>query len=166
MKGTVFYPVKYKDVTKVACIDIDDWFKFSKYKHGTQLVNKDTNVLRLNYYNYEKRIKGLLHRLIMDCPKGLEVDHINHDNLDNRKNNLRIVTRKQNRYNTRRQVGSVSKFKGVWYYKGRNKPWVASVNKDKKKYSLGYFYTQEEAAIAYNKKALELFGEYACLNKT
>jgi hypothetical protein len=42
-----------------------------------------------------------MHRLITQCPKGLEVDHINHDTLDNRRSNLRVCTHKQNMENGR-----------------------------------------------------------------
>lgn len=97
-----------------------------------------------------------MHRLIMgvlDAPKGVLVDHINGNGLDNTRKNLRIVNSQQNMQNQRRGNG---KFKGVRY---RNGAWYASITKN-----LGKFETEEDAARAYNEAALLMYGEYAALN--
>ena len=104
---------------------------------------------------------GSLHRYIMNAPDGMDVDHINHDTLDNRKNNLRICTRQQNLWNTK-PYGSC-KYKGVCWDKHRNK-WLSYVTFENKFITLGRFNTEEEAARAYDTKAKELFGEFAYLN--
>lgn len=88
------------------------------------------------------------------------IDHINGNALDNRKINLRLATNSQNQANRESRVGS-SQFKGVWWVKGRNK-WRAYV----KGVHLGLFDSELEAAEAYNKKAVEIYGEFAKLNKT
>ena len=115
-----------------------------------------------------------MHRLILGLPKFKpEVDHINHNGLDNRLSNLRVVTTSQNQGNRkkRKTARNTSAFKGVHKHsfsklnpKMRN-PWISKIFKDGKHYKVGSFGTEREAALAYNKKATELFGEYAYLNK-
>jgi hypothetical protein len=80
---TLFIKVKDKEVI----IDKEDLDKLYPYR-----VTLDGN----GYVHSKKR---LVHRLVMDCPKGYEVDHINHNPLDNRKCNLRVVTRSDNNIN-------------------------------------------------------------------
>lgn len=95
-----------------------------------------------------------LHRFVTDAPKGMEVDHINHNGLDNRKMNLRVCTRSENMAN-RRQKG--------WSISSRNKanPFISAICKDGKRRHLGYFPTAEAAAEAYHKARRELFGDFA-----
>ena len=104
-----------------------------------------------------------LHRLIMNEPEGFEIDHIDHNGLNNQKSNLRIVTHQQNMMNKRGDRQTSSKFRGVHWFR-RDKLWVSQISKNKKIYCVGRFINEEDAAVAYNKKATELFGEYAYLN--
>ena len=113
-----------------------------------------------------------LSRLIMGEPKGMLVDHVNGDTLDNRRSNLRVCSKGENGRN--RKVASknnTSGFKGVSCRKKGpdminewSRPWQAYINHDKKRHHLGMFATAEEAARAYDAKALELHGEFARLN--
>ena len=109
-----------------------------------------------------------LHRYLMGnkIPSGMEVDHINGNQFDNRIKNLRIVTHRENMFNMKSNKDTFSKFKGVYRNnsKKRNKSIYAQINTNGKKQTLGYFYTEKAAALAYDKKAIELFGEYAKLN--
>lgn len=102
-----------------------------------------------------------MHRVIMKCPKDKLVDHINHNRLDNRRSNLRICSDSQNQMN--KMGWSKSGYKGVSKRNDRNKFRSMIVIKYNKIH-LGDFDTPIEAALAYNKKARELFGEYAKLN--
>jgi len=104
----------------------------------------------------------LMHRLIMNFPKG-SIDHINGNKLDNRKQNLRIATVSQNGANRKLNTKSKSGFKGVTWNK-RKRKWSVVIIKEKKKYFLGYYYDPVEGAKVYDKKAKELFNEYARLN--
>ncbi len=89
----------------------------------------------------------LLHRELMGLVKGdgLEVDHINHNKLDNRRANLRIVTRQGNRQNVASRRGSSSQYRGVAWDKAAGK-WVAGIGINGKRKYLGYFTDEQEAA--------------------
>lgn len=99
----------------------------------------------------------MLHRYLTDVPKGMEVDHINHNKLDNRLSNLRICTRSQNNANMRPRTG----YKGVRFTRNG---WQAETKIDGKYVYIGRYKTAEEAAHAYNIKAKELFGGYSFAN--
>lgn len=106
--------------------------------------------------------KLYMHWLLM----GKYVDHINHDGLDNRKQNLRFATQSQQNMNHRRRTDNKSGSKGVSELGESNKSinrYMASIWLGKNIY-LGTFQTKEEAAAAYDKAAVELFGEFAFLN--
>ena len=95
----------------------------------------------------------------------MEVDHINHNGLNNRRCNLRICTRSQNRRNSRSNRGSKSKYKGVVPVTGNIKrPWRTYTTVNNKRIWLGYYATEDEAGQAYNDYASKHFGEFACLN--
>ena len=104
-----------------------------------------------------------LHQLIMNTPKGMETDHINGDIKNNKKTNLRICTRAQNQHNQKPWVGGSSKYKGVCFYKKYGN-WLVQIHINKKRIHIGYYPSEKEAALAYNKFVFELRGEYAYLN--
>ncbi len=104
----------------------------------------------------------LMHRLIMRAQKGQEVDHINGDRLDNRRENLRIATHKQNSYNSKSRGGS-SQYKGVTWDKQTNK-WRSLIRENGKVLALGRFDSEQQAARAYDLKAKEIHKEFAVLN--
>lgn len=94
---------------------------------------------------------------------GLELDRIDNDG-NYESSNCRWVTSAQNSMNTRSRKNSSSKYKGVSWYTKIGK-WAAQIEKNSKVHRLGYFTCEKEAALVYNEKALEIFGEYAYLNK-
>jgi len=98
----------------------------------------------------------------MNPPKGFVVDHIDRNGLNNKRSNLRICTPRQNSYN---RIGkeTPSKYKGVRWKKSRNR-WVAQIKHYNKAMQVGSFDNQIDAAKAYDKKAKELFKEFAYLN--
>ncbi len=104
-----------------------------------------------------------MHREIMQAPPGMEVDHIRTGGtLDNRRENLRICTTAQNQYNRKLQSHS-SAFKGVHWQKQKEK-WCAQIKFNGHSMHIGYFDDPERAALAYDEKARELFGEFARTN--
>lgn len=103
-----------------------------------------------------------MHRLIMQAGKGQVVDHANGDILDNRRENLRICTHKQNIRNGKSRKGS-SIYKGV-SKRGDYDAWQAHITVDRKKKNLGCYKDEQDAARAYDAAALEYFGEFANLN--
>ena len=115
--------------------------------------------------NPEEREYFSLHRVIMGSPESFVVDHINGNTLDNRKINLRVCSFKDNTRNRKPHAGSSSQYKGVGWHKHSGK-WAASIRVDNKLISLGYYHIEKEAAEAYDKAALEHFGEFARLNLT
>ncbi len=103
-----------------------------------------------------------MHALIMQPPQGMEVGHKNGNGLDNRRSNLRVCTHQQNLSNQRKHgINTLSKYKGVTRDKAG---WKAQIECQGKRLSKR-FKTEAGAALFYNEKAQELFGEYARLNE-
>lgn len=102
----------------------------------------------------------LMHREIMNAPKGMVVNHIDRNRLDNRQANLRVCTPQQNEFN-KRPRGGHSRFKGVYPHGDK---WQAAIKHNGKMHHLGLFDDDVEAARARDRKAFELQGEFAYLN--
>lgn len=143
---------------KFALIDIDDGDydkvknkKWYSIKHGFTFYAITTG---------KKTI--LLHRLIMNAKENETIDHIDRNDLNNRKSNLRIVNTSYNLQN--RKTWSKTKLKGVSFNKNLNK-FVSLIYKDKIRYFLGFYDNKRIVAIAYNLKAKELYGKDVMINK-
>lgn len=113
---------------------------------GSISLTGDYATIRLNSKN--KRV----HRLIVGAKEGQQIDHINRNKLDNRKENLRVATQQQNLAN---QI-----FKGVTFCNKRDK-WIAQVCFNKQSKNLGYYTTEEEAAKVYRQAHASLFKEFS-----
>jgi hypothetical protein len=133
--------------------------KWHVYQYGTELWYASGGSKGHTIY---------MHRVIVDVPAGMSVDHINGNGLDNRRDNLRVCLHQQNLSNQHHQRRLThSRYKGVTFNKNRasqKKPWIAQIKAFQKHYGLGYFATEIEAARAYNEAATRFFGEYARLN--
>ena len=105
-----------------------------------------------------------LHRLIMNPPAGLYVDHIDGDKSNCRRSNLRICTKTENNRNVGLTSNNQSGYKGVHWAADRGK-WRAEITVDRDHIRIGSFDSAEEAARAYDEYALFCFGEYAKTNK-
>lgn len=115
-----------------------------------------------------KMTQIFMHRFIIEAPDNMEVDHRDHDKLNNQKSNLRLCTRSQNMANTRH---SASKFKGVSVqssHQGRNKYYRTKITVRGKDFVKIFSFTPEgelAAAQHYNDMAKKHFGEYASINE-
>lgn len=114
-----------------------------------------------------KGIRYFIHRFITGAKKGEIVDHIDRNKLNNKRENLRIVSHRENIANTEPKKNKISKYKGVSYNntEKRRKKWIAACEYNGKRITIGRFFTEKEAALAYNKKAKELWGECAYQNE-
>ena len=125
---------------KVSLVDNSDYEYVNQFKwhyHHAGYANR-------NYLVNGKTKHDSIHRMLMNPPRGMHTDHINRNPLDNRRNNLRIVTNSINQYNRK------STNKG-YSYDGRikNKPWRARIRRNGKDYHIGYFKTAKQARLAY-----------------
>ncbi|HUT15049.1 MAG TPA: HNH endonuclease [Anaerolineae bacterium] len=120
--------------------------------------------------SHTSRIRGQrrelrMHRIILNPPDPLLVDHMNGDPLDNRRCNLRLATKRQNARNAVKPKGATSsRYKGVWWEERRRK-WRAYIKLKHKVMYLGLYAQEADAAQAYNAAALKHFGEFARLNQ-
>lgn len=148
----------------LALVDDEDYEMVTAYRwHGFQ--NKAGNVYARRGWRENGKQRGqFLHSLLTGWRF---VDHVNHDGLDNRRCNLRQATALQNAHNARpNQVRGgrpcTSRFKGVSLKGGKR--WVAQIVVAGEKSWIGSFNTEIEAALAYDRRAAQHFGEYAYLN--
>ena len=160
----IIYSAKYGEQT--VFYDAADAHKVEPYTwhlgpgHNTFYAKR--NIPR----NGGKRLSPVtMHRDLLGTPKGMLTDHINGNGLDNRRSNLRICSMSENMANRSKTVQNSTGYKGV-YDLGDSQlnPYSAKIQKNKKVYCLGHHATPEDAARAYDKKAIELYGPFAKLN--
>ncbi len=150
---------------KFAIVDDEDYEWLVRWKW---YVSKKSGLLYAVRNGYceitKKRYQIHMHRLILGLVTGdgLFTDHIDHNGLNNRRDNLRVCTPQQNQYNRLPQKKGASEYKGVTWNRGR---WHAEIKFYQKTINLGRFDTEWDAAVAYNNKAIELYGEFAYLNR-
>lgn len=142
---------------KETIVDDEDYEYLSQWKwyYHNGYATRSTN--RINGIQTTIR----LHKLLTSLKE--EVDHINGNRLDNRKDNLRICSRKENSRNQIKRNNTSSKYKGVSWNK-RNQKWMSFITYNYKRIHLGYFYNEIDAAKAYNKAAIKYHKEFAKLN--
>lgn len=147
---------------KSTIVDDKLFDELNKYKWTTAKC-KDTYYAIRASSRKPKRKSILMHVQIMGTPKGMETDHVNHNGLDNRIENLRVCSNTQNKHNRLIYSNNKSGYKGVTWFKPVKK-WRASIVVNKKQIVLGYFANIEDAARAYDEAAIENFGEFASTN--
>jgi hypothetical protein len=159
---------------KVTIIDDSDWAVVRKHYNRKGVCTQHAPC-NLSWYatkgGYARAGGGdnprvFLHRLIMQCPPGFCVDHINGNRLDNRRCNLRLCNIGENSRNTRKRPQCRCLYKGVVFNDSRSKtkPYRSRIRINRKLKYLGSFQTQLEAALAYDDAAINAFGSFAMLN--
>jgi hypothetical protein len=169
--GCAFRRIKLENINKHAMVDIDDFYKLSKYRWWCRKPDRQHCVMSLILHN------GIVHRLymhreVMKEKVGLEhwnkndkyiIDHINRNSLDNTRANLRFATPSQSNMNRGRYKNAGSKYKGIHYKKREGKWWARITVNGKRKY-LGSFKNEIDAAKAYDAAAKKYYSRFACLN--
>lgn len=138
--------------SKFALVDDEDYDWLNQWKWHALKNHRDFTFYAIKR---EGKEKVRMHRLILGLQKGdgKEVDHINHNGLDNRRSNLRIVSRSENQWNRRNPKGY------TWWE--RTKKWQACIKRDRRKIHLGYFDTEQQAHQAY----LDAKKKYHCFKR-
>jgi hypothetical protein len=134
-----------------------DWSDYSRFVAGHRFS------LVKGYVQYSSTKDGLhnkyLHRIIMNCPEGMFVDHINHNPLNNSRSNLRIVTLQQNNMNRSKTKRNTSGVLGVSWHKP-NEKWRVQIVLNNKNIYLGSFDNLEDASQARKEAEIKYFGEF------
>ena len=148
--GIAVIPYKHHEIL----VSDDDWHDLKKIRWY---------VCRGTGYAFNNDLQTM-HALLMPCEKGMVVNHVNGNRLDNRRENLEVATVSENAHMRRfKKEGAHSRYFGVTWHKPLNK-WAARIKKDHKAHYLGVYEVEEDAARAYNAKAVELYGDRANLN--
>jgi hypothetical protein len=141
---------------KRALVDTEDYPRLSKYRWRAKQIDG-------LWYAYSAN--NAMHRELLTPGPGVCVDHINHDGLDNRRENLRLASHAENMANKKRPCTNKSGFKGVSFAPQLNK-WYASIKIHGKSLNLGYYLDKIAAANAYDEAAKHHFGNFAHTNRT
>lgn len=145
---------------KYAIVDDEDFPAVSRFKWSA-VKDKMTFYAHRQFKIDGRRKVVKMHSFILGCSD--LVDHKDGDGLNNRRCNLRLCTPHQNGTNRRKQLNTSSRFKGVAKI-DRDGGYSCTIGKDGKKFWIGTFKSEEDAAIAYNVAAQLFFGEFARLN--
>jgi hypothetical protein len=148
----------------IALVDDTDYDYLMQWKWHTRFHKTKILYAGRTAWKDGKFSPILMHRIIMNVDDSkIQIDHKDHDGLNNQKYNLRICTRQQNLQNTSSRLNASSKYLGVSFDKKTSK-WAAKICNNEKHLRLGSFFLEEDAARAYDAKAKELHGDFANLN--
>lgn len=147
---------------KVALVDDEDYERVSQVHW---CLDKGVNTFYARTYKRigKKKISIRMHRLILNAPKGMEVDHKDGNGLNNQKENIRLCTHAENQQNKQTQKNNTSGYIGVQWSEDK-KRWVVYLTVNKKQKYFGSFRDKVEAAKAHDKATLKYRGEFAFLN--
>ncbi len=155
---TIIYLKKKTGKSFECLIDTNDLEKMIKFPHTWHVLGcDDIHIYARGLLGVKnnKKISVLMHRFLVDCPEEYIIDHINGDTLDNRRENLRIVSNAENCQNRRSgNRDSKSGIRGVHWDKQSNK-WKSLIYVGKNKYYLGLYDDKEKAGeIASKARAI------------
>ena len=148
-------------LTKGAVARVDDADYTWLVQMGNWCLSNKGYAVHYTRINGQRKVL-YMHRLIMDAPPHLQVDHINRDRLDNRRANLRFATRSQNQANKGLQVNNTSRYKGVSWNRGR---WEARIRvHNGRRVNLGRFDDPMTAALVYDAASRLFYADFAGCN--
>lgn len=164
-------PLKLGPFQVFTIVDKKDYDKFNLGSYNWR-CRYDHEACQVYARKGSRATKGsitfMLHRLLTNCPKGMVVDHIDGDGLNNRRKNLRICTPAENAQNVGKPTHRKcqSKYLGVSRddRKKLKKPWRVLISVGNKTKNCGYYATEIEAAKARDKFVLKYRGKFARLN--
>lgn len=135
----------------------------SKFKWQKVTSASGSNVYaRRSFRKFGRTHSILMHREILNC-EGF-IDHKDGNGLNNQLENIRECTASQNMWNRVKNKNGSSIYKGVQWWKNQNK-WAVRISKHKKRFLIGYFDNEIDAAKAYNEASKRLHGEFSNSNK-
>ncbi len=152
---------------KIAFVDDEDYEYLNQFKWCADKARRTYYAFR-NMKVDGRWVVGTMHQFLIKQPKGMQIDHIDDNGLNNQKSNLRICTNQENHMKTKIQrtakgILKSSRFKGVSSVSDGDR-WRARIHYNGKENFLGRYDSEIDAAIAYNNAAKEMFGEFARLN--
>lgn len=151
------YGIGYTSKDEEFYFDLEDYYLIKDYCWS---INSQGYITAPNLSDGKKIIK--MHRLILSCPDGYDVDHVHGKETrnDNRKRNLRVATRSQNNMNKGIQSNNTSNITGVSWHKGMGR-WQAYISVNRNRIYLGAFINFDEAVNARKQAEERYFGEFS-----
>lgn len=142
---------------RVALVDDDDYTSLSIFKWHYQTRGYAAR----SFGSRGNQVFLWIHRIVVNAPPGMQVDHVDGNRLNNQKSNLRVCTGLENRLHVRNcRRGKTSRFKGVHWNSHLSK-WTAQITAFQTNRYLGVFFYEEDAARAYDVAAILAFGVFA-----
>lgn len=151
----------------VALVDDEDFEKLNKFRWFANVQKTKVYAIRNSGGGHKRNKMIYMHREITGAAKKEDVDHVDHNGLNNQKTNIRVCAHADNMKNRAKVTNTSSVFKGVSLFKSKrlkNIRWRAQIQCNGAYRHIGLFCTESEAAMAYNKKAEELHGKFARTN--
>lgn len=151
---------------KYAIVDNEDYPYLSKFQWYCRILGGYEYAYTGIYWKYNDTVQIPMHTFLIKEDRKNVCYHKNKNRLDNRKSNICLVSKAVHLHQARKRPFASSIYKGVNKHKNWNREmkWEASCCKNDKRFYLGLFRTQKEAALAYNKKAKALYGKLAYQN--
>lgn len=143
-----------------ALVDDEDYAEFGGYNWQAVPKGNGNYYAKRSHWDGTKESTVLMHRQVTNCPKGMQVDHIDGNGLNNCRSNLRICTSAQNNTNSRRS--NSKQYRGVFRYLKNG--WRCGIRANGSRIDKYGFTTAEDAARAYDELARRHHGEFARLN--